>query len=37
MGVKEYDVFVIGSGVAGRCIAETCAKKDLETPMAKVY
>ncbi|MDW5289624.1 NAD(P)/FAD-dependent oxidoreductase [Formosa sp. PL04] len=34
MEYKEYDVFVIGSGVAGRSVARTCAKAGLTVAIA---
>jgi glutathione reductase (NADPH) len=39
MKIKEFDVFVIGSGSAGRTVAETCAKNGLKVAIAdnRVY
>ncbi|PQV49024.1 glutathione reductase (NADPH) [Jejuia pallidilutea] len=34
MDKKEFDVFVIGSGVAGRLVAEKCAKQQLKVAIA---
>ena len=34
MEFKEFDVFVIGSGVAGRYVAKTCAKAGLNVAIA---
>ena len=34
MKYKEYDVFVIGSGVAGRYVAKTCAEAGLSVAIA---
>ncbi|CDF80175.1 glutathione reductase [Formosa agariphila KMM 3901] len=34
MDYKEYDVFVIGSGVSGRYVARTCAKAGLNVAIA---
>jgi len=34
MEKRKFDVFVIGSGVAGRSVAVACAKKGLSTAIA---
>ncbi|MDB2385067.1 NAD(P)/FAD-dependent oxidoreductase [Polaribacter sp.] len=35
METKHYDVFVIGSGIAGQTVAKTCAKNNLKVAVAE--
>ncbi|MDX1462162.1 MAG: NAD(P)/FAD-dependent oxidoreductase [Marinirhabdus sp.] len=39
MGIKEYDVFVIGTGTAGKGVAKECAKEGMKVGIAdnRVY
>ncbi|WP_378181020.1 dihydrolipoyl dehydrogenase family protein [Aquimarina sp. SS2-1] len=34
MGIKEFDVFVIGSGIAGQTVAEDCARNGYKVAIA---
>ena len=34
MKIEEFDVFVIGSGIAGQVVAKSCAKANLKVAIA---